>query len=187
MLYPHGLFSVRRFGVTAAFTLLEVLVTVTIVIALCGIALRGTHRAGQVSRATRARAELAVLAVALEEYRRVCGDYPRTNDLARFLQSLIGHRGPRDEVTGLRSFIEVSRFTFDRPVDPFSDATVAVVDPWGQPYRYIYKTQTPWDNPSYLLFSVGSDGRDSATLLTGGFADSAPAENADNLYANSTR
>src|SRR5215216_6319 len=169
MFYSHGLFSVRRFGVTAAFTLLEVLVTVTIVIALCAIALRGTHHAGQTSRATRARAELAVLAVALEEYRRVCGDYPRTNDPARFLQSLIGLRGPRDEITGLRSFIEVSRFTFDRPADPFSDATTTVVDPWGQSYQYRYKTQTPWDNPNYLLYSVGSDGRDSTTLLTGGF------------------
>jgi len=187
MFYPHGLFSVRRFGVTAAFTLLEVLVTVTIVVALCAIALRSTHRAGQASRATRARAELAVLAVALEEYRRVCGDYPRTNDPARFLQSLIGRRGPRDEVTGLRSFIELSRFTVERSLDPFSDATATVVDPWGQSYRYAYKTQSPWDNPDYLLYSVGSDGRDSATLLAGGFADSAPAENADNLYANSTR
>ena len=187
MFYPHGLFSLRRFGAIAAFTLLEVLVTVTIVVALCAIALRSTHGAGQASRAARARAELAVLAVALEEYRRVCGDYPRTNDPARFLQSLIGRRGPRDEVTELRSFIELSRFKFDRLVEPFSDATVTVVDPWGQPYRYIYKTQTPWDNSSYLLFSVGNDGRDSANLLAGGFADSAPAENADNLYANSTR
>lgn len=187
MFYPNGLFSWRRSRVTEAFTLLEVLITITIVIALCAIATRVAQRASQSSREARARVELAVLTVALEEYRRLCGDYPRTNDPARFLQSLIGRRGPRDEVAGLRSLLELSRFTIDRSLDPFSNATAVLLDPWGQAYRYAYKTQSPWDNPNYVLYSVGSDGSESAGLLTGGFRDPAPIENGDNLYANSPR
>jgi type II secretory pathway pseudopilin PulG len=187
MFYPHGYFSARRHGVAAAFTLLEVLVTITIVIALSAIALRATHHAGQASRVARTRAELAVLAVALEEYRRLCGDYPRTGDSARLLQSLIGRRGPRDEAIELRSFMELTRFSTLESRDPFSDTTATVVDPWGQRYRYAYKTQSPWDNPNYVLYSVGADGADSTGLLAGGFANPAPVENADNLYANATR
>lgn len=185
MFYRPELFSARRHGVIAAFTLLEVLVTMTIVIALCAISLRATHRASQASRVARARSELAAFSVALEEYRRLCGDYPRTNDSARLLQSLIGRRGPRDETIALRSFVELTRFTIGGSLDPFSDSMAVVVDPWGQPYRYAYKTQSPWDNPNYVLYSVGSDGADSAPILPGGYVNSAPVENADNLYANS--
>ena len=189
MFYPHGLglFSWRRSGTTAAFTLIEVLVTVTVIVALCALAFRAAQRASQSTREARARAELAVIAVALEEYRRLCGDYPRTNDSARLLQSLIGRRGPRDETIGVRCFLEVNRFRVDESRDPFSDATGTLVDPWGQSYRYSYKSQSPWDNPNYILYSIGGDGRESAGLLPGGFVDPAPIENVDNLYANSTR
>ncbi len=185
MFYTYESVSVRRAHLPAAFTLLEIMVTMAIVAALGAIALHGAHRASQASRVARAKAELAVLATALEDYRRMCGDYPRTNDASRLLQALIGQRGPRDEAVRLHSFVELARFSVSGVSDPFSDATAVIVDPWGRSYRYAYRTQSPWDNPGYVLYSVGSDGLDSAGLLPGGFADSAPLENTDNLYANS--
>jgi prepilin-type N-terminal cleavage/methylation domain-containing protein len=171
----------------AGFTLLELLIAMSIVAALCATVLGLGRRATDVGYIARAKTELAALSTALDEYQRICGDYPRTNDAARVLQSLIGRRGPRDEVTVVRSLIETARFTVGDHLDPFADSSAVLVDPWGRAYRYVYKTQSPWSNSSCVLYSIGPDGRDSPGLLAGGFIDSAPAANADNLYANQYR
>ena len=169
----------------AAFTLLELLAVIAIIAVLAGIILGVGRHAAETGRVARTRAELAVLAAALEDYQRALGDYPQTDDAAQLLQSLIGRRGPRSAVIAARVLIETTRFRTSNARDPFADASAVLIDPWDRPYRYAYKVPAAgWTNSSYVLYSAGPDGRDSGVLLPGGFPDVTAAGNADNLHAN---
>lgn len=160
----------------AAFTLLELLSVITIIAVLSGIVIGAGRRAAESGRIARAKAELAVLGAALENYRRVHGDYPRTEDEAQLLRALLGRRGPvADTAVNGRGLIEAARFTIAGDV---------LLDPWGRAYVYAYKTTAPWSNPGYVLYSAGPDGREFGRLLAGGFPDAAGAGNADNIQAN---
>ncbi len=169
------------------FTLLELLVVIGIVASLGAIVLGLGRRAVEAGHLARTQTELATLSAALEEYRRVCGDYPRTEDAAQLLQALIGRRGPTGDVISIHGFIEAGKLSAENAADAFIDPAAVLVDPWGKRYVYAYKTQSPWNNTSYILYSIGPDGRDSATLLNGGFVNPAPMENTDNLCANQPR
>ena len=168
----------------AAFTLLELLAVIGLIAVLTGLVLGVGRRAADTGKAARARAELAALMAALDACRQAHGDYPRTDDPARLLQALLGKRGPDHQPLNGRVWLEVARFRTAGSVDPFADESVVLLDPWERPYRYAYKSQTPWTNPSCVLWSAGPDGNETVTLLAGGFADRSAAGNADNLYAD---
>ena len=168
----------------AGFTLLELLAVVGIIAILAGLVLGVGRHAIESGKIARAKSELTVLAAALEAYRRSYGDFPQTDDEPRLLQSLLGRRGPLNHAIVGRAFIETSKFTTAGALDPFANTSAVLIDPWGQPYVYVYKAQTPWTNSSFVLYSIGPDGADSPALLTGGLIDPAPPANADNLYAN---
>src|SRR4051812_15204943 len=116
----------------AAFTLLEVLAVVALMAILSAIVFGLGRRALETGRAARARAELAVIAAALESYKRAYGDYPRTGDPAQLLRAMLGQRGPTSEAASTgRATLDTGRLTLSGGV---------IVDPWEQPYLYIYKT-----------------------------------------------
>lgn len=169
----------------AAFTLLELLVVLTLVALLASLVFGAGRFAHERGRVARARAELAALSAALDAYRRTYGDYPRTDDEAQLLQSLLGRRGPLGSVIAGRPLLETARFTTAGARDPSTDTAAVLVDPWDRPYVYVYKVPSAgWSNPGCVLYSPGPDGRDSGALLPGGLIDSAPPENTDNLHAN---
>jgi general secretion pathway protein G len=171
--------------VARAFTLIELLAVLTIIAILSSIVLGAGRRATEAGHAARARAELAALSAALEAYKLQHGDYPRTNDGATLVQSLLGRIAPTGAALSPagRAHLEAAKFSFS-PANPFDDANAVLLDPWGRPYRYAYKTATPWTNPSFVLHSAGPDGDDAPVLRPGGFADASATANADNLYAN---
>lgn len=173
---------VSRCRRVAAFTLLEVLVVVGLVAVLTALVFAGGHHAAAAGKTAQARTELAALAAALDSYRQAFGDFPRTDDPARLLQALIGKRDPDHQAVNTRARIETARFRTAAGDDPFASETSVLADPWGRPYRYAYKSQTPWSNPACVLYSVGADGLASEALLSGGFPDRAAAGNADNLH-----
>ena len=166
------------------FTLLELLVVLGVIAILSSIVLGVGRHAAESGKVARARVELAALSAALDSYKLAYGDYPRTNQPAHLLQSLIGKRGPDYQSLTGPALIETARLTITAGLDPFSDETAELLDPWDHPYRFAYKAQTPWTNPTFVLYSAGPDGSDVATLMSGGFPDATAPGNADNLNAN---
>lgn len=167
----------------AAFTLLELLAVIALLAVLTGLVIGAGRRAGETARTARSRGELAVLGAALETYRRDHGDYPRTNDSTQLLQSLLGRLDPQGASLTGRALIEPAKFTTADGLDPDTNPSAVLVDPWDRPYHYAYKSQSPWDNPGYVLYSAGPDGRATGSLRFGGFMDEAADGNADNLNA----
>lgn len=146
------------------------------------------RRVSESGKIARTKAELAALSAGLEGYKRQFGDYPRTDDSAVLLQSLIGKQDPLGNTLAKpgRAQIDLALFrTTPEDVDPFDNTSAVLIDPWDQPYVYVYKPSgTTWTNPSYVLYSIGPDGQDTRALLSGGYADSSAPGAADNLYAN---
>lgn len=166
-----------------AFTLLELLAVLAIIGALAGLMLGvGSHVFDRAKR-TRAEGEVATLAAALEAYRRRHGDFPRTADAAALLQALIGRRDPLNQPIAAPAVIDLAHFAVAAGADPHSNPTARLVDPWGNPYHYAYRTLTPWENSGFILQSGGPDGVIYRPLLPGGFIAIAHPDNADNVIA----
>lgn len=66
-----------------AFTLLELLTVMAVVLVLSGLAITGVSGARLRADLARARSDLAALATALEEFKRLYGDYPQLGEFAQ--------------------------------------------------------------------------------------------------------
>ncbi len=163
-----------------AFTLIELLVVLAIIAVLSGLVLGIGHHASNFGQTVRAKAELAAVSAALESYKRQYGDYPRTNRPDELLQALIGKRGPTGAIVSGRVFIDLANFRSGDALNPFLNSAAEIVDPWDQPYAYAYRSEVPWTNAGYVLYSKGRDGL-AAELLLGGAIDELAPANADNI------
>jgi len=176
----------RPHGGRGAFTLIELLSAIAVIAILVSITVGITRGVLARSQIARAMADLATLAMALEQYKLQYGDYPWTppqingTDMdggAILFNALCGNLGPKGNVltTKGRSFVELSRFTLAHPEPtdpeyPQPDSTSPVFnwfnDPWPRAdgrnwYYYAYRKgegDLAWTSPSYLLYSHGPDG-----------------------------
>lgn len=191
------------------FTIIELLVVIAIIAVLSGIFFGVAGGVRERSRISRAQSDLGLLAQHLEAYKAHYGDYPHVSladsnssggsqvdgeqGIVALYNALNGMRAidgdkldPRQ-----RAFIDRAKFkhafspsqTPPNPSNP-EEADVALFDPWGRAYRYYYdKSTAGWENPSYVLYSVGESGAHKAPS-TKGFSDRTDPANLDNIHTN---
>ena len=195
-----------RQAAARAFTLIELLTVIAIIAILSAISFGVIKGVKERSSIGQAKAEVAVIAQALETYKMQYGDYPQATSTADpkitpnanavyMLQALIGKKGPTGVAMTQKALLDISKFSLsDTTGDPFSSpgsSTITLVDPWGNSYMYYYYTVSTGSNitkRSFLLFSQGPDGYStvpsSMTGTTGGTIDNTDVKNSDNIYAN---
>jgi prepilin-type N-terminal cleavage/methylation domain-containing protein len=187
--------GVHRRHVHGGFTLMELLLVIALTAVLAGLALGTLQGVKQHAATARARADLVLLSQALEHYRRLHGDYPQTADSPeKFFAALAGRLGPTGAPLQSRNLADglgVMRHDQDQP----GDAT-CFVDPWDNPYQFVYFTRQ--DDAAelergYVLYSVGPrtpaephpTRAEVVPFTTGrqGGVVAATARNSKNLYA----
>jgi prepilin-type N-terminal cleavage/methylation domain-containing protein len=158
----------RRRGRRAAFTLIEVLMVITVIAILMGIVMGGARYAASKAEDSRARAILAKLELAMEEYKVEFDTYPqfRNVTITNYPNTAVTRESlfaDNSAATGLVYWLNVMPMrTRGRSfVDPtiISDVggTNYILDAWGAPF--IYHSQS---RESYQLLSIGRDERDPA-------------------------
>lgn len=167
--------------VETAFTLLELLTVMGVIGVLAALSFgSGARVLRDRSLREKAQGELAVMAMAIEGFRRHYGGYPQTSDAAELFAALNGWRTPDNtpmSVRGLR-FLEPDGLTC--AATSWDEAGNHVLDPWGRPYRYGYAPGPVWRAPGFVLYSYGPDGEAGAHGT--GVVPGVAASDADNVY-----
>lgn len=132
--------------------MLEVLVVIAAVAVIASIVLAAGNGSHERARISRARAELAIIAKGLEDYRAAHGDYPQ----------VLPGLSPESALWAALSGSATARSRVDRHL--LSEAEVAGerlwIDPWGTPYVYRYRgpAAPEWVRQGYVLLSLGPSG-----------------------------
>lgn len=117
------------------FTLIEILVVVTILAILAGLVVPQLMSYPEEARATRARQDLQALRTALDLYRMDNFNYPSTE---QGLRALVQKPGGRPEAANWRS----GGYLKDLPKDP-----------WGSDYVFL----SPGQSGDFDLYTLGAD------------------------------
>ena len=126
---------------TKGFTLIEMLVVITVIAILAGLVGPMVFRNVGDAKVTAAKAQLELLSLALEQY-RLDNDYTPST-----VQGLEALRTPPQGEPQPRNW----RGPYLRKPVP--------LDPWGHPYVY----RSPGEHNPYDLFSLGRDGHEGGT------------------------
>jgi len=122
------------------FTLIELLVTITVIALLAGLTLAAVGGVNQKSYRDKAKAEIAAISNALEQYKSVNDSYPAAG---------AGGSVPFAE-TGetIRPFYIANKIS--------TNAAGELLDPYGK--QYLYKKPGDKNPASFDVFSKGKDG-----------------------------
>ena len=187
MLYnpPHLYFQSKR---QQGFTLIELLMVIAVILILAGITF-GISRGVQNAQArTKAKAELATISQAIEQFKSRYGDYPwhkqgeeDTNKTLLFAltgRMILADPSPTDNTTEIAAieitdeaeidknpkFLDDSKFSTTK----IGQSSTNLLDPWGNPYIYWYKwdnSPNAWDVFGYHLYSTGPKGSSANTSI----------------------
>jgi len=160
----------------AAFTLIELMAVITIIVILAGMVVGGLGYVNEKQAREKAKIQIALLSKALEEYKLDNGTYPTPS----------GTSGAAHSAGTGNTYLLYQRLYLDGAsttppgkiylpeLDPLNNkqgwvtgagTSIAIVDPWGQPYRYrvgVFSTgaaNSNAQNPDFDLWSVGKDGK----------------------------
>ncbi len=139
-----------------AFTLVELMVVVGILIALAGIIFGVQKGVFERAAIAKAKSEISIIAAALESYKNQYGDYPWIvfidGEGSEIYEALLGERDPKHRVVTGKPFLDMGEFTISNDE--------VIVDPWGNQYYYSYKSNTApnaWNRAGFILMSYGPD------------------------------
>lgn len=160
------------------FTLIELLAVLAVVGILAAMVLGGGRRANEAGKVAKAKAEIGALALALETYRRQQGDFPRVENATEWVHVLASS-------PGVSAKLDLQRLAIEPGREAASEAGARVLDPWGNPYLYFYKTggAAAWKATGFVLYSAGPNGVHVPPDAASGFFDPLHLDNADNIYA----
>ena len=176
----------RRIG-QAAFTLIELMVVITIIVILAGLVVGGMEYANQRSASEKAKTQIALLSKGIEEYKLDMGGYPGTDDntavagdVSEQLYETLFYEGYdydkqsfpavwEKTVNGVKIPKTIKIYLSE--LNPLSTkqgwvttttsgapaASLKILDPWGNNYRY--RKGTNAQNPDFDLWSMGKDGK----------------------------
>ena len=131
--------SQARSAATAGFTLVEVLVVITIIALIMGLIGPRVLNYLTESKAKAAKIQIESLASALDLYFLDAGRYPNTSE---GLSALIQHPAGTNGWNG-----------------PYLRGNAVPNDPWGRPYVY----RSPGQHGPYDIISYGADGQEGGT------------------------
>lgn len=155
------------------FTLIEMLVVITIIVILAGISVAGFSFVTTKQANEQAKIQVSLLSQALEEYKMDHGDYPASNSDSSQLYIKLFYEGYEfsedpnrsdpdpNNPKATRIYLADLDPRHDKQgwVDPVSaaepPASTNIIDPWGE--NYIYRNP-PTVNPDFDLLSKGKDG-----------------------------
>ena len=172
----------RRNGL-AAFTLIELMAVITIIVILAGLVVGGMGFVSERQAKEKARVQIAMLSKAIEEYKLDMGAYPGST-AAFGGGTATGAGGDYSKVLYTALFKE--GFDYTNPTTPPANWTkaqkiylpeldprttkqgwvttstgstpasgLAITDPWGKPY--LYRVGANAQNPDFDLWSSGKD------------------------------
>jgi type II secretory pathway pseudopilin PulG len=167
----------------AAFTLIELMAVITIIIILAGLVVGGMGFVTERQAKEKAKTQVALLSKAIEEYKLDMGKYPGTTantggtagtNVSDQLYKALFYEGyelsKNPNRTDNPTNPKASKIYLPE-LDPRSSkqgwvtsvtsgeppASTTIMDPWGQPYRY--RTGKDAQNPDFDLWSIGKDGK----------------------------
>jgi prepilin-type N-terminal cleavage/methylation domain-containing protein len=173
----------RRNGL-AAFTLIELMAVITIIVILAGLVVAGMGFVSERQAKEKARVQLALLSKAIEEYKLDMGAYPPTpnksgtfttangTDTSSILFDYLYWDSDRNNKGGTA---DLTQKIYLPELDPATSKqgwtsgtaskTTKITDPWGN--QYCYRTATDskgaanaaTQNPDFDLWSMGKDGK----------------------------
>ena len=171
------------------FTLVELLMVITAILILAGITF-GVSRGVQNAQArAKAKAELATISQAIEQFKSRYGDYPwhqggggsSTDNNKMLLYALTGRMvladpTPTNNTTEIAAIVITDQAQIDKNPKFLDDSKFSttqidqlstnLLDPWGNPYIYWYKWDDrpeAWDVFGFHLYSTGPN-RSSANI-----------------------
>ena len=132
-----------------AFTLIELMVVILILAILAALVVPNVLNKTGAAKVAKAKADLATLRDAIDQFRLDCDRYPTTQEGFDAL------RNPPSGVSGWRG--------------PYLNKDLGA-DPWNNPY--IYQTPGPNGHDGYTVMSYGADGAaggegDNADIMDG--------------------
>ena len=159
---------------TSGFTLIELMVVIIVIGIVGGIVFGGAGYIFEKQAVKQAEAEVEVLKIALEDYKRENGQYPETFDFEGEMSSFIllhSLYGSHQPIDGVWERLEPEKYTKSLiPIESLSvsqieedgtgqfkldEADHYLIDPWGEPY--IYEFERKDEHLGFLLYSIGPD------------------------------
>ncbi|MEO5915907.1 MAG: type II secretion system protein GspG [Luteolibacter sp.] len=179
----------RRFG-RPAFTLIELMAVITIIVILASLVVAGLSFVTERQAKEKARVQIALLTKALEDYKLSNGSYPASENSAdgknqsKFLFKAL-YWDSDDDGTGVPADTDQKIYLAD--LDPLTSKqgwttgtpsdTTKITDPWGNEYRYRSALKADGTanadtiNPDFDLWSVGKDGVTEGGSTAGNLKD----------------
>ena len=167
-----------------AFTLVEVLVVMTIIAILAGLVVVGMEFAKQRQASEKAKVQIALLSKGIEEYKVDMGKYPGELDdtpidgkvSEEIYQALFKDGYDYTESDSASGTWDKATKIYIAELDPRNNKMgwvtkmkvtdtpsdrLEITDPWGNGYRY--RKGNNAQNPDFDLWSIGKDGKTNAT------------------------